>query len=139
MTTNITSRRLPFRVFLLTLALLAACESNRRPSAHAERVAAACTFTDRYSHSALSRWNVRGHAAGADCEILVVETSIVMEDAMVEALHYGVGAYDIYQGGIRQFSTDHAFHGVVYRDVTRKEWPYGETGAVRVAMLEPCG
>jgi hypothetical protein len=125
------------RIPALILSVLigaAACESNRRPP-HDARIAAANAFTDRYAGSALARWRVRGHAAGADCGVLIVETSVVMEDGMVEALHYGIGAYDVYTGGIQQFSNDHAFRGVVYRDSTRKEWGYGEVGTV----LVPCG
>jgi hypothetical protein len=125
------------RITALILSLLfgaVACESNRRPAPHHARVQAADLFTGRYADSAFARWNLRGHAAGADCDVLIVETSVVLEDAMVEALHYGAGAYDVYKGGIQQFSSDHAFHGVVYRDSTRKEWGYGETGP----LLVPC-
>jgi hypothetical protein len=128
------------RTFVLALFVLipAACESNRRPTADTERMLAANALTDRYAQSRLARWEVRGHAAGTDCTVLFVETSILMEDSMVEALHYGAGAYDVYKGGVQQFSRDRSFRGVAYKDTSNRIWTYGEVDAAEARMLGRC-
>src|SRR5688572_155383 len=100
---------------LLVVIIAISCKSNRTPLEGNDRMAAASSFTSLYARSRLARWQVRGHAAGAGCDVLLIETSIVMEDSMVEALHYGGGAYDVYKGGIRQFSNDRSFRGVAYK------------------------
>ena len=110
---------------ILTSGLFS-CESNQPRSTKNDHVAAADAFTSRYARSRLARWNVEAHAAGSDCRVLYVQTKIVMEDSMVEALHYGGGAYDVYQGGVQQYSHDRAFRGVAYRDGSGKVWTYGD-------------
>ena len=102
------------------------CESNQLRAAKNVQVAAADAFTSRYARSRLAPWDVEAHAAGADCRVLFVQTKIVMEDSMVEALHYGGGAYDVYQGGVQQYSHDRAFRGVAYRDGSGRVWTYGD-------------
>src|SRR5262245_61082201 len=98
----------------LTLALLLlACQSRPPAEAHID---AAGVFTARYAKSALSVWKVRGSAAGADCDVLLVETSVVMNESMVEALHYGAGRYGVVHGGVQRVYRDGAFRGVAYRD-----------------------
>lgn len=124
---------------LFVLIGIVSCKSNRHPAQTDTRMSAATTLTDRYSHSALSRWDVRGRAAGTDCSVLYVETAIILEESMVEALHYGVGAYDVYTGGIQQFSRDRAFRGVAYRDSSGKVWTFGEVSPAEAGALVPCG
>jgi hypothetical protein len=120
----------------LSIAIALACsESSPRRN---ERVAAAGGLTQRYARSALARWEVRGRAAGADCRVLLVVTAIVMDDSMVEALHYGAGAYDVYPGGLQQFSRDRAFRGVVYRDRSDRVWLYDDVTPAEAAALVPC-
>ena len=113
-------------LILLTLA----CESNRPMSSPAPRdrdarITAADMFTQRYSTSRLSKWNVRASAAGNDCSVLLVDTSVVLEDSIVEAIHYGTGAYEVYRGGVRDFYRERSFRGVAYRDPTNRVWTYG--------------
>jgi hypothetical protein len=127
------------RTFVVFAALAAAaCKSNSHQAAVQQRnVREATTFTRLYTDSALGQWKVRAKAAGSDCGVLLVETSIIMEDAMVDALHYGAGAYDVYSGGVKEFSSERAFRGVAYRDATEKVWPYGIT-AEEAERLLPC-
>jgi hypothetical protein len=89
-----------------------------------DHVAAAQTLTQRYARSRLAEWHVHASAAGSDCSVLFVETGVIMEDSMVEALHYGLGAYDVVDGGVRRFSREHKFRGVAYRDSTGRVWRY---------------
>jgi hypothetical protein len=128
------------RRFVLAALLLALtdCESNRRAPRDDEHVTAARALTTRYSQSRLARWKVKGSAAGADCGVLLVETSVILEDAMVAALHYGAGTYEIHQGGIQQFSRERAFRGVAYRDSARRTWTFGDVSRTEAASLVPC-
>ena len=120
----------------LSLAvMLANCDSHNPPR-RSDHVHAASALTQRYARSALARWGVRGRAAGGDCRILFVETKIVMEDSMVEALHYGAGAYDVYKGGVEQFSRDRAFRGVAYRDGSGQTWRFGSVDPAE--RIVPC-
>jgi len=126
-------------ITLLLLTLLAnACESDRPNTPHNEHIAAAGMFTDRYAHSRLAHWDIRARAAGADCGVLLIETAIVMEDSMVEALHYGGGAYDVYEGGAQQFWRDRGFRGVAYKDGTGRVWTYGDVTMAEGQALTPC-
>lgn len=123
----------------MTLFAVMACKSNSRPPAEQQRrISAASAFTKVYANSALAQWNVRGTAAGKDCGVLFVATSIIMEDALVDALHYGAGAYDIYPGGVKNFSREASFRGVAYRDATDKVWTYGAVTPEEAAQLAPC-
>lgn len=127
------------RIALVTmLAVMTACKSNSHPEAEQRQVSAANALTKVYTNSALAQWKVRGTAAGKDCGVLFVATSIIMEDALVDALHYGAGAYDIYPGGVNTFSREAKFRGVAYRDATQKVWTYGAVTPEEAAQLTPC-
>ena len=118
--------------------LLAACRPNPKPSQNDVRVAAARFFTEKYSQSKLAAWNVRASAAGRDCDVLLVDTSIVMEDSMVEALHYGGGDYSVIDdGGVERFCRQRAFRGVAYRDATGRVWAY-DVSADEAQTLKRC-
>lgn len=119
---------------LLLAALAAACDGGTNNS----HVIAANAFTKQYSQSRLARWQVRASAAGDDCTILLVQTSIILEDSLVEALHYGTGAYAVYKGGVQQFYREGAFRAVAYRDSTGRVWTYGATTAAEAQSLKPC-
>jgi len=114
------------------------CKSNRpAPPNYDARFSAANQFTSHYGKSALSTWNVRAHAAGSDCDVLYVESSIILEDAMIEAMHYGAGAYEhLYPGGVQRFSKEHEFRGVAYKDVSGRVWTYGDIA--KTEALTPC-
>jgi len=123
--------------FLMIFALLAAmCESRPRlPNNH---VASANVFTQRYAHSRFAGWNVRASARGRDCDVLLVETDMVMEDSMVEAMHYGAGAYGVVDGGVQRFYRDRSFRGVAYKDSSGRIWAYGDVTAHDAATLPRC-
>ena len=123
------------RIALLTLLALAACRSE--PDVELAHVNAAKEFTQRYSRSRLGPWKVRASAAGADCAVLLVHAGIMLDDSTVDALHHGTGAYDVYAGGVEQFSKHRQFRAVAYQDASgRILWP---TGAHRTAdPLAPC-
>jgi hypothetical protein len=116
--------------------------NSRRPAPtvdHSARIAAATFVTDLYSRSRLATWNVRASAAGADCAVLLINVSIIMEDSMVEAMHYGAGDYEVYTGGLRNFSRQHRFRAVVYEDSSRHRWPYPATLPINEPeSLAPC-
>ena len=120
-------RRLP-----ILLLVILACDA--RP-----RVDAASMFTRRYAHSVLSVWDVRAAAAGARCDVLLIRTSVVMNDAMIEALHYGGGDYGVIEGGVQRFYRDKAFRGVAYRDAAGHVWTYGNVTRMEAERLTPCG
>ena len=125
------------RLLLLSVALIA-CESNPRPSPNDLRVAATRDFTRQYARSRLAGWNVRASAAGRDCDVLLVDTSVILEDSMVEALHYGGGAYSVDgSGGVEHFCRRKAFRGVAYKDTTARVWTYG-VSAEEVQKLRRC-
>src|SRR4051812_30133840 len=94
---------------MLSLALLVACWSNPKPSPDDLRVDAARFVTRQYARSRLVRWNVCASAAGRHCDVLLVETSVIMEDSMIEALHYGGGRYSVIDGGVDRFYRDRSF------------------------------
>jgi hypothetical protein len=113
------------------------CKSNRSPINNSDiRISAADVFTKKYAQSRLSAWKIRGRAVGADCDVLFVETSIILEDSMIDALHYGAGAYEVYPGGVQRFSTDHSFRGIAYRDRSGRVWTFGEVSSTEA--LAPC-
>jgi hypothetical protein len=122
----------------IAATIAASCKSDRpAPRKYDARLADARAFTTRYSQPAIANWNVRARAAGSDCDVLFVETSIILEDAMIEAMHYGAGAYEpIYPGGVQRFSKEHAFRGVAYKDVSGRIWTYGEISPNEA--LTPC-
>jgi hypothetical protein len=121
---------------LIIVATLACNSSSRDDDFH---VSAASLLTNDYSHSRLASWNVRANAAGANCDVLLVETSVILEDSMVNALHYGAGAYGVYAGGVQRFSTDHSFRGVAYKDSTGHLWTFGGVTATEAETLTQCG
>ena len=126
-----------FRNVALVAGLIA-CAPAPQHSARHDRIEAASLLAARFAASPLAKWNVRGTAAGADCGVLVVETPMVLEDSLVEAIHYGTGAGAVYDGGVRHFSRERAFRGVVYRDATGRVWMYGDLSQADQEKLEPC-
>ncbi|HWW61542.1 MAG TPA: hypothetical protein VN181_09255 [Thermoanaerobaculia bacterium] len=124
----------------ILFVMLIACERTHPafPARSDAHVTAAAQFTKRYASSPLAAWNVHGIAAGADCAILLVETPMILEDSMVEALHYGEGAYGVYDGGVRGFYERNRFRGVAYKDASGRVWVYGSLNASDTAMLPRC-
>jgi hypothetical protein len=111
--------------FIGALCIVLSCNSRQAASRTNVHVTAATLLTQRYATSPFAAWHIRATAAGSDCSVLVLQTEIILEDAMIEAMHYGAGAYNTFPGGVKQFTTDHAFRGVIYEDVSGRRWPYG--------------
>jgi hypothetical protein len=128
-----------FRRAGLTACLIATvCAPRQQLSPREERIAAASQLTGRCAVSRLAKWNIRGAAAGADCRVLLVDTSMVLGDSLVEAIHYGTGAYEVVDGGVRRFTREQAFRGVAYRDRTGHVWTYGDLSQGEAEELSPC-
>lgn len=124
---------------LAALLLLAGCKTKPpSTSLTAIHVTAASLFTQRYAQSRFAAWNVRAAAAGDECDVLLVDASIVLEDTMVDALHYGAGAYGVVDGGVQRFVRDRAFRGVAYKDSTGRIWAYGNVTAYEAERLKRC-
>jgi hypothetical protein len=113
-----------------------ACQSPR--SASNLHVSAAQMLTQRYAASRFKAWHIRATAVGGDCSVLQLQTEIILEDSMIEAMHYGAGRYDTYRGGMQQFLREHAFRGIAYRDVSGRVWIYGNVSPTEPEGLEPC-
>jgi hypothetical protein len=126
-------------VFLLVVLTTSSCGEKKQDDHRQVLVSAAKYLTARCADSRLRGWNVKADAAGSDCRVLYVRTSVVLEDAMIEALHYGAGAYaTIGRGGIDQFSSESAFRGVAYKDASGRIWTYGNVSLDEAEELEPC-
>jgi hypothetical protein len=131
-------------LFLLLASI--GCDSNRPPADHtfqtvapdtAHHLAAAHDFTDRVAHSRLAAWKIHAGAAGNDCAVLTVDVSIILDESMVEAMHYGAGAYAVYGGGVERFVRDRDFRGVAYKDASGRQWAYG-LSEDEAHALQPC-
>jgi hypothetical protein len=124
---------------LLAFTMLAHCDQRPERGANVKQhVIAARSFTTTCAASRLAGWNVRGSAAGNDCGILLIETPMILEDAVVEAMHYGTGAYDLYKGGVNQFGRARGFRGIAYRDGSGQLWRYGNVSQTEAESLKPC-
>ena len=133
--------RIRMIVTLIAAIAIGQCTQEQTPqrSAAKARIDAARLFTRDCSISRLSEWKVQGRAAGSDCGILLIDTQMILEDAIVEAMHYGTGAYHLYRGGINHFTHERSFRGVVYRDGSGQTWLYGEVSRDEAQTLRPCG
>jgi hypothetical protein len=129
-----------FRSVGLVMCVMVAtvCAPPQQPSPRDERIAAASLLTRRCAASRLAKWNIHGVAAGADCSILLVDTSMVLDDSLVEAIHYGTGPYAVVDGGVRQFTRLRAFRGVAYRDRVGRVRTYGDLTQTEAEELRPC-
>ncbi len=122
---------------ILAIAAAAACQSQTPSAAGRDvHVIAANVFTQRYEHSRFAEWKIHARATGRDCRVLLIETSVIMEDSMVESLHYGAGDYGVVEGGVQRFSRDRTFRGVAYKDSSGRIWRYGD--ATDADSLKPC-
>jgi len=130
------------RIFTMTaLATLFFTCTPKPPIAedHKElRVSAANQLTGLYANSRLAAWNLQATAAGTDCDVVLVTTPIILEDSMVDALHYGAGAYAVYDGGVQRFCRDRAFRGAAYKDASGRIWTYGGITSGQAMKLRTC-
>lgn len=120
---------------LLYVVLATACHPQPAGNPY---VAAANTFTLHYRESNLSEWGIRAHASGADCDVLFIETAIVLDDSLVEAIHYGGGGHDVYGGGVQFFYRQRSFRAVAYKDVAGRVWVYGDLTRPDIGSLDSC-
>jgi hypothetical protein len=120
-------KRLP--VFGFLIALLA-CDLN--PGAKIP-VAAAQIATRQYAQQ-----HLRADAAGDDCGVLLIQTKNVFDNALVESIHYGIGEYDAFNGGMQQFAETKGFRAVVYRDATGDLWTYGSITLDEARTMPSC-
>ncbi|HEV8434128.1 MAG TPA: hypothetical protein VGR95_12000 [Thermoanaerobaculia bacterium] len=127
-------------IAVLTLTILHCSDGRRIPPRDAvkEHMSAARMVTKDCAASRLASWNVHASAAGRDCGILLIETPMILEDSIIEAMHYGTGAYDLYRGGVNQFSRDRTFRGVAYKDGSGQLWFYGNLSRAEAESLRPC-
>jgi hypothetical protein len=127
------------RLAITALLLAAACDSNPISPAFRDRVTAADAFTRHYAESRLRKWDIRAHAAGTDCSVLFVETPMLLDDSVIEALHYGTGAYAVYDGrGVQHFCHQRAFRGAAYRDRSGHVWTFGKVSVNEAETLTRC-
>lgn len=142
------------RLSVMAMVLALASATNRsnhaqtRPAAaqpriisagsNGARVEAARLFTRQYADSLFSRWNIAATAAGPRCNVLIIRTSVIMEESMVEALHYGSGPYEVYADGVQRFFRQQGFRGVAYQDTTGRVWTYGSVTQAEFQSLRPC-
>lgn len=133
---------------LLVYAFLARCSNDAGPAAavphriarnlgQVERVRSARELTSRYEHSRFVQWHVQAKAAGDLCNVLVIQTPVVMDASMVDAMHGGKGEYDLGES-VQSFYLEAQFRGVVYLDGSRRVWTYGAVKQSEVEELEPC-
>lgn len=127
------------RCIVLAASLTATvCAPRQQPLPREQRVAAASLLAGRCASSRLAKWKLRGTAAGDDCDVLLVDTSMVLDDSLAEAIHYGSGAYAVVAGGMRRFTRERAFRAVAYRDRTGRVWTYGDLTRREAEDLQPC-
>ena len=124
--------------FALTLTLALGCERNPPAATHNGYVAAAIRLTDIYASSRVSKWMFHAHAAGADCDVLIIETPMILGDSIVDAIHYGAGDYGVIEGGVYRFSRDRAFRGTAYKDRSGRYWTFGHLTPAEAAALDRC-
>lgn len=139
MTRTVTSNlAIILAMLFVTTGIKCRGKSAQTSAGSAERISAADVFTGRYAQSRFSQWNIRANAAGADCDVLFVRTSLILDDSMIEALHYGAGTYDLFEGGVQQFSRDRVFRGVAYKDGSGKVWVYGDVTIPEAERMKAC-
>ena len=126
------------RYFLILAIFATACETQPQPDGRHERVAAAAMLTTRYAREPFTKWRIRADAAGMQCDVLVINANIILEESMVDALHTGVGDYGVVSGGLRRFSSERAFRAVAYRDATGRVWAYGGVSAEDAVRMRRC-
>lgn len=102
------------------------------------RIAAANLLMQRYGLSRMHDWKVRVHAAGPRCEMLLVQVGVILNDSMAESMHYGVGSYLVYDGGVQRYYMERGFRGVAYRDTSGKSWAFGSLSEKDANVLIPC-
>lgn len=122
-----------------TLLWIAACGGSTPPVHENPRVADAARFTDAFARSRRAGWDVRARAVGRDCDVLLIETKVILEDSLIDAIHYGAGENTVMPGGVYRFCRDHEFRAAAYKDRSGRIWAYGGITASEAARMEPCG
>ena len=69
---------------LLFAMAIAHCRTKQQPDHRRQLlVNAAKSLTARCATTGLRVWSVKAQAAGSDCRVLYIHTSVVLEDAMI--------------------------------------------------------
>lgn len=113
----------------LMFVLLFACHVD--PAAK-DTIAAAKQLTRDYGKSELQAF-----AAGQDCKVLVIESETKLDTTAIESIHYGSGEYGV-NGGAEQFSSDHRFRAVAYRDSSGIVQTYGSITRDEARSMPRC-
>jgi len=111
-------------IVIAAICLLSTMHCVRHSLDH--HAADANVLTERYAASRFREWHIRATATGRDCAALVIDAHILLDESMIEAMHYGAGSYDTLKGGLKQFMLDHDFRGIVYKDVSGRVWTYDD-------------
>jgi hypothetical protein len=94
-------------------------------------------LTARYALK-LPQWNIRARAAGPRCDVLVLHVGVILEESMIEAMHFGTGPYEEVTGSLQRFYHQQGFRGVAYHDKSEKIWTYGNVSEQEARALVPC-
>ncbi len=94
--------------------------------------------SDQPRQSPLERFKMHVTPAGEKCDVLLIESELILDSAMVEDIHYGIGAHDVDRGGIYGAYRNRDLRGVVYKDSTGAIWVYGDVPKEKAASLRPC-
>ena len=125
------------QLITMTVVFSLFCGSNVS-TASGTRIEAANTLTSQYAQSKFAQWELHAVAAGADCSVLYITTAKVLDDSVIEAMHYGAAPHDVYPGGVNRFYRDQHFLGAAYKDHNGRLWTYGEVTLNRSDRLDAC-
>jgi|GEM_PF-561173 len=111
---------------------------SKAPSRSDAHILAGKYLTGLYAQSRLAPWKIEARAAGPQCDVLLLHVAVIMEDSMIEAMHFGTGPYDAVAGGLQRFYHLQDFRGVAYQDKSSRIWTYGNVTENEAATLVPC-
>ena len=99
---------------------------------------AAATRSPGVMRNRASPLDIHADAAGTDFDVLFVRPPSFLEESMIEAMHYGAGTYDIYDGGVQHFCREQTFRGVAYKDASDRVWTYGAVSVPETEGMTAC-
>lgn len=76
--------------------------------------------------------------AGSDCQVLLIKSSVPLDRATIESIHYGIGEYGAHYGGAEQFAAEYRLRAVVYRDSAGHMQTYGATTRAEAESMPVC-
>lgn len=84
-------------------------------------ILAADELTGMFHVHPLDEYRITAYASGQDCTTLLLTSTIVLDDNMVEDLHFG-GGVPAYRNGVMGFALARGFSRVKYVDTWGKTW-----------------